>query len=304
MSLNFYIPRLGTPVIGPDGSMSREWYLFFSALLQMVGGPAVVLGQISLADYQDELLTDRQPKRYDGELNEISNAAQKHNLNALIQSLATRISDLEAQVQNGRSASSSNSAAIMDNATYSSPAYCLWVKGYSGNQIIYSTSTKYTFNPNSGALKVTQYEIGGGSAAVVLDGIYGIPGTSLSFAVNGLNAATLTSIGFYSPAFNNVTITKPTTGSIFTLIDGKTLTVDNTLTLAATDGSTLAIGAGGTLGTAAYTAATAYVPANSPVASGGAAPAPGAAYDQTIADANNALLNIIRSALVADGILS
>lgn len=50
-----------------------------------------------------------------------------------------------------------------------------------------------------------------------------------------------------------------TTGTgIFTLGAGKTFTNSNTLTLTATDGSTLAIGTGGTLGTAAYTAATAY----------------------------------------------
>jgi hypothetical protein len=39
---------------------------------------------------------------------------------------------------------------------------------------------------------------------------------------------------------------------------GKTFAASNTLTLTATDGSTLAIGGGGTLGTAAYTASTAY----------------------------------------------
>jgi len=39
---------------------------------------------------------------------------------------------------------------------------------------------------------------------------------------------------------------------------GKSLTVSNTLTLAGTDGSTLNIGTGGTLGTAAYTSSTAY----------------------------------------------
>lgn len=46
-----------------------------------------------------------------------------------------------------------------------------------------------------------------------------------------------------------------------TLGAGKTLTNSNTLTLTATDGSTLAIGAGGTLGSAAYTAASAYATA-------------------------------------------
>src|ERR1043166_1260457 len=39
------------------------------------------------------------------------------------------------------------------------------------------------------------------------------------------------------------------------IASGKTATFNNTLTLTATDGSTLAIGTGGTLGTAAYTAA-------------------------------------------------
>jgi hypothetical protein len=43
-------------------------------------------------------------------------------------------------------------------------------------------------------------------------------------------------------------------------VDGKTLTVNNTLTLSGTDSSTLNIGTGGTLGTAAYTASTAYSP--------------------------------------------
>jgi hypothetical protein len=44
----------------------------------------------------------------------------------------------------------------------------------------------------------------------------------------------------------------------YTGTGGKTLTVNNTLTLAGTDGSTLNIGGGGTLGSAAFTAAGAY----------------------------------------------
>lgn len=59
-------------------------------------------------------------------------------------------------------------------------------------------------------------------------------------------------------SINKLTLTTPATGSTFTLIDGKTFTVSNTLTLSGTDSSTLNIGTGGTLGTAAYTAATAY----------------------------------------------
>jgi len=61
--------------------------------------------------------------------------------------------------------------------------------------------------------------------------------------------------------YNGLTLTAATTG--FTIAGGtssKTLTVSNTLTLAGTDASTLNIGAGGTLGSAAFTASTAYAP--------------------------------------------
>lgn len=62
--------------------------------------------------------------------------------------------------------------------------------------------------------------------------------------------------------YNSLTLTAAATG--FTVAGGttsKTLTVSNTLTLAGTDASTLNIGAGGTLGSAAFTASTAYAPA-------------------------------------------
>ena len=69
-----------------------------------------------------------------------------------------------------------------------------------------------------------------------------------------LGAATATSI-------NGLTISS-STGTL-TVANGKTATVSNTLTFTGTDGSTLAIGTGGTLGTAAYTASSAYQAADS-----------------------------------------
>jgi len=58
--------------------------------------------------------------------------------------------------------------------------------------------------------------------------------------------------------YNGLTITS-TTGT-FTIAAAKTLTVNNTITLSApSDGLTLNIGPGGTLGTAAFTNATAYI---------------------------------------------
>ena len=65
-----------------------------------------------------------------------------------------------------------------------------------------------------------------------------------------------------STTFNGLTLTAAATG--FTIAGGttsKTLTISNTLTLAGTDGSTLNIGGGGTLGSAAFTASSAYEPA-------------------------------------------
>jgi hypothetical protein len=59
---------------------------------------------------------------------------------------------------------------------------------------------------------------------------------------------------------NGLTLTSSASG--FTIAGGttsKTLTLSNTVTLAGTDGSTLNIGTGGTLGSAAFTASTAYL---------------------------------------------
>jgi hypothetical protein len=71
-----------------------------------------------------------------------------------------------------------------------------------------------------------------------------------TFTAPVLGVATATSI-------NGLTITS-TTGTL-TLTNGKTFSVSNTLTLAGTDGSTLNIGTGGTLGTAAFQNVGAFV---------------------------------------------
>lgn len=88
-----------------------------------------------------------------------------------------------------------------------------------------------------------------GSGSIVLS-------TSPTLTTPSLGVATATTI-------NALTLTALTTG--FTVAGGtttsKTLTVSNTLTLAGTDASTLNIGAGGTLGTAAFTASSAYATA-------------------------------------------
>lgn len=74
--------------------------------------------------------------------------------------------------------------------------------------------------------------------------------TSLTGGVTatGPGAAAATVIG----PVNKVTVTAPATSATLTIADGKTLTSSNTLTLAGTDASTLNVGTGGTLGTAAF----------------------------------------------------
>ena len=96
-------------------------------------------------------------------------------------------------------------------------------------------------------------EVTGGNSGVLVTGSSGDPVISPTLP-NGINlsAATATSI-------NKVAFTAPATSATLTIANGKTLTSSNTLTFAGTDASTLNIGAGGTLGSNAFTS-TAYLP--------------------------------------------
>lgn len=82
--------------------------------------------------------------------------------------------------------------------------------------------------------------------------------TNKTFVAPVLGAATATSI-------NKVAITAPATSAILTIADGKTLTASNTLTFTGTDGSSLNIGTGGTLGTGAFATIANYVPTSTTV---------------------------------------
>ncbi len=148
--------------------------------------------------------------------------------------------------------------------------------------VIGGTSGQIQYN-NAGALGA--FTVSGDGTLVTSTGaltIASIGGKAVTlgaaFTTTPANAITLTSTGA-----TNVTL--PTTGTLSTLAGSEALTnktyngntwtagtgtltigaakvftASNTITLTATDGSTLAIGTGGTLGTAAYTAATAYIP--------------------------------------------
>lgn len=132
-----------------------------------------------------------------------------------------------------------------------------------------------TLNTGTGALTITKLNgqtvtLGG---SLTTAGSLTTTGGNLTLALGGATSVTLPTTGtlatlaggeaLTNKSINGMTIT-PSTGA-FTLTNGKTLAVSNTLTLAGTDASTLNIGAGGTLGTAAFTSSSAYVPSNTQI---------------------------------------
>lgn len=133
-----------------------------------------------------------------------------------------------------------------------------------------------TLNTGTGALTISKI----GGQVVSLGGALT---TSNAFTTAGAFPMTLTAVGSTSvtlpqtgtlatlagnealtnKSVNGLTIT-PSTGTL-TITNAKTLAASNTLTFAGADGSTLNIGTGGTLGTAAFTAASAYVPSGTQI---------------------------------------
>lgn len=80
----------------------------------------------------------------------------------------------------------------------------------------------------------------------------------------GVIAAAVAGTDYLAPNGSGTALVFP---GLLSIASGKTLTASNTLTLTATDGSTLAIGGGGALGSNAYTS-TAYAPLASPTFTG------------------------------------
>lgn len=144
--------------------------------------------------------------------------------------------------------------ALSGNATTASSAARLTtarlINGISFDgtaDITIPTTSSSALSAGSGLRFANEGETYNGSAARTLS-----VDTNVVATITGSQALT-------GKTYNGLTLTAATTG--FTVAGGtssKTLTVSNTLTLAGTDSSTLNIGAGGTLGSAAFTASTAY----------------------------------------------
>ncbi len=113
---------------------------------------------------------------------------------------------------------------------------------------------------NLGATNATSVSIGRTGVTTTVNGPLSVTGTigasNFSGTSSGTNTGDQTNI-----SGNAATVTG------LSFVAGKTLTVNNILTLSGTDSSTLNIGSGGTLGTNAYTS-TAFAPLNSPTFTG------------------------------------
>ena len=106
----------------------------------------------------------------------------------------------------------------------------------------------------------------GGTGTVTSVSIVTANGISGSVATATTTPAITLTLGAITPTSVNGPTISATTGTL-TITSAKTFSVTNTLTLSGTDGSTLNIGTGGTLGSNAYTS-TAYAPLASPTFTG------------------------------------
>lgn len=133
-------------------------------------------------------------------------------------------------------------------------AFTVTFKTALGTGVVVAQNTTMMLYANGTNAEVA-VSTGGGSvtnvSVVTANGISGSVATSTS------TPAITLSLGAITPTSVNGLTISTTTGT-FTLTNGKTLSVGNTLTFSGVDGSTLNIGSGGTLGTAAYTASSAY----------------------------------------------
>jgi hypothetical protein len=131
-----------------------------------------------------------------------------------------------------------------------------------GNSSVFIGSTSVALNRATGNLSLTGVSIDGNAATVTtnanLTGVITSDGNATSIASQtgtGTKFVMDTSPTLVTPVLgdatattiNKVTITAPATGSTITVLDGKTLAVNNTLTFTGTDSSSVAFGTGGTV---------------------------------------------------------
>lgn len=113
--------------------------------------------------------------------------------------------------------------------------------------LAFGQCSRLVLNPITGQLDCVGSGTGTVTSAVIAGTANQITATgTCTITTTGTCTLSIPSAFLLPGTINKLTLTTPATGSTLTILDGKTFTASNTLTLTGTDSSSIAFGAGGT----------------------------------------------------------
>lgn len=156
MSQNLNTINFSTPfLIGvPNSRISPEWIRTLGNIIATVNQ-----NQVTTSDeFQTLIATSRTPANYSQMLDALQAAQQINtNLKSIVRQLQIKFDELDAQMPRGRTAASSSVRInISDDTSSNVTLYPAMSTGLNGAQALRTSSSKWTYNPSTGALTATQ----------------------------------------------------------------------------------------------------------------------------------------------------